>query len=443
MSGQGAAAVPGAGSAAAAAVFGVRNLLLYGFFGLPLAMVALPIYVYLPQFYAERAGISLGLIGAALLAARIAAAFIDPLLGWWVGRSAGQSSSGAGPRYPRYVWLALAPLLAGFVALFHPPALGTAATVAWFGATLMLVYFGFSLATIAHQSWGAALTQAPALRARVTGAREACGLFGVVLAAAVTAAAGYTALSIAFAVALLGGALLLSRAAPPPPSAPPSTLPASADGGSGSVGAMLAPFRQRPFRALFAVLIVNGVASSIPATLFLFFATDRLLLGPMAGLFLIVYFIAAAVSMPLWVALARRFGEARAWAGAMLASSVVFVWAYFLGAGAAVGFGAICALSGLALGADLALPPALLAGVVRQAGQSGRGEAAYFGVWNWGVQMTLALAAGIALPLLGWWGYVPGQQAGVAALAGAYALLPCGLKCVAAVMLWRAPLRDC
>ena len=389
-------------------------------------MVALPIYVYLPQFYAERAGLSLGLIGAALLAARIAAAFIDPALGWWMAR--------AGANYPRSVWLSLPVLLAGFIALFHPPALAPGATLAWFGATLMLVYLGFSLATIAHQSWGAALTQEAGQRARVTGVREACGLFGVVLAAAVTGAAGYTALSLAFTVALLLGAGLLARA-----SRPPMVL----SSGQPGLRAMLSPFRHLRFRALFSVLLVNGVASSIPATLFLFFATDRLRLGALAALFLIVYFCAAALSMPLWVAASRRFGEARAWAFSMLASCLVFVWAYFLGEGAAIGFGCICLLSGLSLGADLALPPALLAGVIKQAGDAGRREAAYFGVWNWGVQMTLALAAGIALPLLGWWGYVPGQQAGSAALAGAYALLPCFLKCVAAVLLWRAPLRDC
>ena len=79
----------------------------------------------------------------------------------------------------------------------------------------------------------------------------------------------------------------------------------------------------------------------------------------------------------------------------------------------------------------------------QRSGQTRGREAAYFGVWNWGVQMTLALAAGIALPLLGWFGYVPGQQAGTGALAGAYALLPCAMKLVAAAMLWRAPLRDC
>lgn len=406
---------------------GLPNLLCYGFFGLPLAMVALPIYVYLPQFYAERAGLPLALIGAALLAARIAAAFIDPLLGWWIERGRGA--------YARYVALALPVLLAGFLGLFHPPAMRAGATLAWFGATLMLVYLGFSLATIAHQSWGAALTQAPTQRARVTGVREACGLAGVVLAAGVTAAAGYDGLSIAFAVALaLGAALLLAKA----------DRPAATDAAPLLHWRALAvPFGQARFRALFAVLLVNGVASAIPATLFLFFAADRLRLASMSGPFLILYFCAAALSMPLWIGLASRFGEARAWAGAMLASALVFVWAFGLAPGAAVAFGTICILSGLALGADLALPPALLAGVIAKAGHGARREAAYFGVWNWGVQLTLALAAGIALPLLGWFGYVPGQQGGTGALAGAYALLPCAMKLAAAAMLWRAPLRDC
>ena len=144
---------------------GLPLLLCYGFFGLPLAMVALPIYVYLPQFYAVRAGLPLALVGAVLLAARIAAAFIDPLLGWWIERGRGA--------YAPYIALALPVLLGGFLALFHPPALPAGATLAWFGAALMLVYLGFSVAAIAHQSWGAALTHVPAERIRVTGVREA------------------------------------------------------------------------------------------------------------------------------------------------------------------------------------------------------------------------------------------------------------------------------
>jgi GPH family glycoside/pentoside/hexuronide:cation symporter len=400
-------------------------LLSYGLFGLPLAMVALPIYVYLPQFYSQRAGLPLATIGAVLLAARVAAAFIDPLLGWWIARGQGA--------YARYVGVALPLLLAGFVALFHPPAMPAAASLAWFLGTLMLVYVGFGVASIAHQSWGAALTQAPRERARVAGVREACGLAGVVLAAAVTGVAGYGALTLAFGLALaIGAALLLTCAARPRAAA--QGMPGWRD--------MAAPFRQARFRSLFAVLLVNGVASAIPATLFLFFAADHLRLAALSGMFLIVYFGAAALSIPGWVALAGRLGEARAWTCGMLLASAVFVWAFALAPGAAVAFGAICALSGLALGADLALPPALLAGVIADAGHAGAREAAYFGVWNWGVQMTLALAAGIALPLLAWRGYVPGTASGTGALVAAYALLPCALKLAAAAMLWRAPLRN-
>ena len=404
------------------------QLLSYGLFGLPLAMVALPIYVYLPQFYAERAGLSLALIGAVLLTARVAAAFIDPLLGWWIARGQGA--------YARFIALSLPVLLAGFIALFHPPALEQGGALAWFLGMLMLVYLGFGIATIAHQSWGAALTQAPAERARVTGVREACALAGVVLAAAVTGASGYSALIIAFAAALLlGGALLLWKSPRPPVAAVGASDHASWRD-------MAMPFREARFRSLFTVLIINGVASAIPATLFLFFVADRLGLASLSGPFLILYFGAAACSIPAWVALAVRFGEARAWVGGMLLACASFAFVLTLGPGAALGFGIICVVSGLAVGADLALPPALLAGVIGAAGHSGAREAAYFGLWNWGTQMTLALAAGIALPLLEWLGYVPGTGAGTGALAAAYALLPLAMKILAAVLLWRAPLRN-
>jgi Na+/melibiose symporter-like transporter len=400
----------------------------YGLFGLPLAMLALPIYVYVPQFYAQRGVLTLAVIGAALLAARTAAAFIDPLIGWWIAR--------AGGRYPRFVLLALPPLLAGYAALFHPPALAGGPALCWFLAALLLVYTGFSLATVAHQSWGAALTQRPGERARLAAVRESCGLLGVMTAAVLPSLWGYDALSIAFAAALLAGAACLLLKAPRANAPAPAAAPAG-------VAVLLAPLRQRRFRALFAVLMVNGVAAAIPATLFLFFADDRLRLGASAGLFLLLYFASAAGSMALWPAVAQRLGEARAWTASMLMTAAVFIWAYALGPGDSLSYGAICVLSGLALGADLALPPALLAGVIAGAGDSGRNEAAYFGIWNWGVQMTLALAAGVALPALEWMGYVPGGGQGLGALSLAYAILPCVLKLLAAALLWRAPLHDC
>jgi Na+/melibiose symporter-like transporter len=112
-----------------------------------------------------------------------------------------------------------------------------------------------------------------------------------------------------------------------------------------------------------------------------------------------------------------------------------------LGAGSFGAFVAICVLSGLAFGADLALPPALLARVI-DANRHGGRKGAYFGLWNCVNKFCLALAAGVALPLLEWLGYARGATDGGAmqALVLVYAVVPCVLKLMAAALLcvaWR------
>ena len=415
-------------------------LLFYGLFGLPLALVALPIYVYVPQFYAERFGMSLAVIGGALLLARLLDAFIDPAIGRWID----QRRDGKGFR--QFIVLALPLLICGFVALFHPPDIASAQPVAWFPyawlmASLVVVYLGFSLATIAYQSWGAALTQERAQRSQLSAIREACGLAGVIIAAVLPGVAGIGWLSTVFVVTLLAAAFVLLTHSPRPRGTAPDI---SMITGIAGVAVLFAPFRGQRFRWLFAVFTVNGIAAAIPATLFLFFANDRLGLPQYAGLFLVLYFIAGAASMPLWVAAARRYGERRAWLAGMALAIATFVWAYTLTSGAATAYAVICILSGFALGADLALPPALLAAVIGHAGDIGKREGAYFGIWNWATKINLALAAGIALPLLQVLGYQNGgtDPQGLHALALGYALLPCALKSIAAMLLWRAPLEN-
>jgi Na+/melibiose symporter-like transporter len=95
------------------------------------------------------------------------------------------------------------------------------------------------------------------------------------------------------------------------------------------------------------------------------------------------------------------------------------------------------------LGADLALPGALLAGTIQASGDQGRAEGAYFGWWNFATKLNLALAAGVALPLLGALGYVPGTRdpAALNTLTQAYCLLPCALKLIAAGLLYSLILR--
>jgi Na+/melibiose symporter-like transporter len=407
--------------------FTLAQLLAYGAFGFPLALVALPVYVMVPQLYAAQLGMSLATVGTLLLAARAMDAFIDPPLGRWMD---GDRSGG----YPKFILLSLPLLAIGFAALMLPPALSPNWLVVWFGGSLMLVYLGYSIATIAHNSWGARLTQQRGERTRLTALREGCALAGVVLAAILPPLVGRTGLCISFVLALLLTAFFLLRQAPRAVALPASNQAAH----------WLLPLRQSRFRWLFAIYAINGIAAAVPATLFLFFVSDRLLLPNQAPLFLLLYFLSAALALPLWTRLAARIGESRAWLSAMVLAIFAFLWTAQLDAGAMLPFGIICALTGAALGADLALPPALLAGVIGSAGHGGEHEGSYFGLWSWITKMNLALAAGISLPFLAWLGYTPGttEASAISALTIAYAILPCVLKTCAALVLWRAPLAD-
>lgn len=66
-----------------------------------------------------------------------------------------------------------------------------------------------------------------------------------------------------------------------------------------------------------------------------------------------------------------------------------------------------------------------------------RATGAYFGVWTLATKANLALAAGIALPLIAALGYEPGARdpQALRALALVYAGVPCVLKAVALVAL--------
>ena len=395
----------------------------YGALGAPLAFVALPLYVVLPNHYASEYGVPLAALGAVLLGARLADALVDPLIGRWADALFARSAL----RAWAVIGGAAIVLAIGFRALFFPPVDGTAALLVWCAALLAVTYLGYSVVTVLHQSWGARLGGDEAQRARVVGWREGLSLLGVLAASVLPSLAGLSVTSLVFALLLLGGVLLL-RAAPRP-------VPVAA--GAATVPLSL-PFANPAFRSLLAVYLVNGIASAVPATLVLFFIRDRLQAPAAEPLFLASYFAAGALSIPLWVRAVKRFGLARAWLAGMALAIAVFVWAALLGAGDVAAFTAVCVASGIALGADLTLPGALLAGVIQRAGHGGRAEGAYFGWWNFATKLNLALAAGIALPALQWFGYAPGSRSASAltALTAAYCLLPCVLKLAAAALLY-------
>ncbi|NBC32962.1 MAG: MFS transporter, partial [Alphaproteobacteria bacterium] len=186
--------------------------------------------------------------------------------------------------------------------------------------------------------------------------------------------------------------------------------------------------------------LVNAVANGLPATLFLLFVEHVLRSGDEAGLLLLVYFLCGVLGVPLWVQLSRRFGKNRTWCAAMLASCAVFVWVPLLGAGDVWWFVAVCVLTGLCVGADLVLPSAMQADVVDEdtAVSGAQRTGLFFAVWSMATKMSLALAVGLAFPILDWTGFseTGDNTAGaLLMLAVLYGLVPVIFKLAAIVLM--------
>lgn len=411
----------------------------YGALGMPLAFVALPLYVLLPNHYARDFAVPLAGLGLLLLAVRLCDALIDPLLGRWADALFARSNGAV------LGWGALAALLLGtsFTALFFPPMRSLPFLWFWAGACLMLCYAAFSALTILHQSWGALLGGDALVRSRIVAWREGLGLAGVVLASVSPVVLGLPATVVLLWITLTLGWLAWSRAPRPlqvtPPQAAPSVQPASVP-----AQGLFAPWAVPEFRALLAVFMLNGIASALPATLLLFFVQDRLQApASMEAWFLGTYFAAAALALAPWLRAVKHWGLERTWMVGMLLAVAVFGFAAQLGAGEGRAFVVVCALSGAAMAADLALPGAMLAGVIARQTGPAPASGSYFGWWNLASKLNLALAAGTALPLLAAFGYWPGSRDAEAlqALTWAYCLLPCALKLLAAGLLYFLLLR--
>jgi Na+/melibiose symporter-like transporter len=404
-----------------------RQCLSYGLMGFPLAFFALPMYVMLPNHYAREFGVPLAALGAVMFATRLFDGLVDPWIGRWCDHLYRRSIASV----LRLVAFASVLLSLGLALLFFPPWRDPSMLLWASAALLMLTYASFSTVTLALQSWGALLGGGALVQSRLVAWREGLGLLGILFASVVPALLGLPWLVALCGASLVAGCLALSRAPRPPLTQVRSEL--------SSASGVWRPFSRAPFVRLFAVFVINGIASAVPATLVLFFVQDRLQASSqMEPLFLGTYFLCAAASMPLWLQGVKRFGLARSWLAGMLLSVLVFIGTSALGAGDAMSFILICALSGLALGADLALPGTMLAGVMTRAGDLGQAQGAYFGWWNFAGKLNLALAAGSALPLLAWMGYQPGARdaSSLQALTIAYCVIPCVLKLLAASLLY-------
>ena len=375
-----------------------RQLLFYGLPGLPLAMLGLPLYVYLPSFYAQDLGLSLSLVGGILLAARSMDVITDPAIGWLNDKL----HSRIGQR-KLFMLLGTPLLLVGVEYLLRPSGTVDGFYLFFWSS---VTYLGWTLVNIPWQAWGAEMTHDYHAKSNLSASREGFAIIGTVVVISLPLLTGsqQAATTLGTLANLLWWLL------------PLSLLPALLWLVERRQDRRFAPLRKvgnilsahPAIRQLLPAYFINSLANALPATLLILFVTHVLQAPAQIGWVLLVYFLSGVLGLPLWLWLARYTDKSRAWAWALLLSVVAFAWVPWLGAGDVQAFMVICAISGLALGADLALPASMQADIAQQMQHQGNPNTGLlFGLWGLLTKLALALAVGIAFPLLDWAGFAP------------------------------------
>ena len=391
----------------------LRAIFLYG---VMLGAVGLPIYLHAPKYFSDNHGVSLALVGFIMFVLRIFDFIQDPLIGRFLTKTRFSSRC--------ISFVGAFSMCIGLLALFAVQN-EMLITIAWFSASLVLLFSGHSLLSImiyAHSASAFDEEEQPT----VAKYREGGQLLGICISAvaptvmeALTSSA-FTAYAVLLCAIIIFGTLAIQN--------------------YWKDVAQFVTINDRialpdsKLRPMLLLGFTNAIPFAITSTLFLFFVEYVIGSSTASGPLLLLFFVSAVASVPAWSALVRQFPLFDVLSISMLASILVFTFTFSLGQNDLVYFGVVCVITGALAGADITLLPVLYISVVRKV-QVNSKEA--FGYWSLVAKMALAMAVGITLPSLGFAGFDPQNvtKHGLLSLSIAYCLVPVFMKAAAIVLL--------
>ncbi len=404
----------------------------------PLAVIGIPVYVYIPKFYTDTLGVPIAAAGIILLSIRLFDAATDPLIGI--------ISDNAMTRFGRRRPMILAGAVCVSISilfLFNPPRTGSVQATVWFGVWIFLLFLAWTIITVPYESLGPELTFDYNERTSLFSMRDGFLLGGILIAAASPAlirsilpdniAAGGDAplffiMSALYAPLITATALwcvYFIRENPAP------QVEKRRESGFRGVAV------NRPFIILLVSYTISALGNNLPATLILYYV-EHVLQSTRADFFLMIYFVTGIAFLPAWIAIAGRFGKKNAWLAAMAINTLTFSGVFFLRAGDELIYGILVFLSGTGFGATIAIPSSIQADVIDydELITGKRREGHYIGIWSFAKKVSAAAGVGIGLSVLGAAGYRPGpgqNEHVLFMLRVLYALVPC--LCNAAAIL--------
>ena len=413
-----------------------------------LAVVGIPVYVYIPKFYTDIVGIDIAILGFIMLSVRLFDAVTDPVIGYMSDRT----RTRYGRRRP-YLVVGSVQLAIAMFMLFSPPATSTAHTL-WFGVSIYLLFFFWTAVVVPFESLGPEITYDYNERTSLFGLRDGFLIAGTLAAASSPALVGWLFdlpadaggertkffwIAVMYAPLLIGTSIWCALAIKEK-QLTREKHPTTIWKGLGQVS------RNRPFVILLIAYTVSAIGNNLPATLILFYV-EYVLESQMADFFLMLYFVTGIAFLPGWIFISRRTGKKAAWLASMAVNTGAFLGVFFLGPGDAGIYGVLVFVSGIGFGATLAIPSAIQADVIDydELLTGERREGQYIGLWSVAKKFAAAVGIGAGLSILGLVGYTPNVQQSAEvqmALRILYALVPSLCNLVAIVIACAYPISN-
>ncbi len=400
---------------------------LYSLPSIPLAAAQIAVYIAVPAIYSKIAAVGIGITGLVIMTSRVIDMITDPILGTFLDRMVEK----IGWKF----WLLIGfPLISIGIFILFNPLDGLEIFSLLLG--VIFVTLGWTFFSIPWWGIGIAISNSNSNdRFKVVSFRELLTIPGVILGLFLIHFSNISG-EIFFIISVLFLSPLFIKKIPIPNIS-------NKKGTSYFLNIKNLLKDNSNFKYLCLSYFFIGLSNGVTSILFILFV--EFIIGGSPKNFLSIYFISAFMALPFVYMLASKYNKKRIWTSFILLACICFLPVVFLSNNSTTLFMVICIISGFCLSADLIIPSSIQADIIYKEQQKNKSVLVgkIYSVWSFIQKLSLALSAGVCLPLLGYFGFNPSEvNTQLLPLSFAYGIIPIILRIPAIICAENIILKD-
>ena len=400
---------------------------LYSLPSIPLAAAQIAVYIAVPAIYSKIAAVGIGITGLVIMISRVIDMITDPILGTYLDIMVAKIGW--------KIWLLIGfPLISIGIFILFNPLDGLEIFSLLLG--VIFVTLGWTFFSIPWWGIGIAISNSNSNdRFKVVSFRELLTIPGVIFGLSLIHFSNISG-EIFLIISILFLSPLFIKKIPIPNIS-------NKKGTSYFLNIKNLLKDNSNFKYLCLSYFFIGLSNGVTSILFILFV--EFIIGGSPQNFLSIYFISAFMGLPFVYMLASKYNKKRIWTLFIILACLCFLPVVFLSNNRTTLFMVICIISGFCLSADLIIPSSIQADIIYKEQQKNKNVLVgkIYSVWSFIQKLSLALSAGVCLPLLGYFGFNPSEvNTQLLPLSFAYGIIPIILRIPAIIFAENIILKD-